>query len=172
MNNLLISYFDNQLVEETSISVNEKIYFIYDLNGNFSLTDELKNNLEEWIGTYIIKSDNFPYYTAIENTGNDYFTDSYLDFRGAANWINEAREIEQMLDDSVKEKDYKDLLMEMKKLDYKETLKAVFSFETGIEDENYLESMAEYFIESDYIDSFLDEELYNKQLEYYHSYEY
>ncbi|MDW3868685.1 hypothetical protein QI345_13230, partial [Staphylococcus saprophyticus] len=100
------------------------------------------------------------------------FTDSYLDFRGAANWINEAREIEQMLDDSVKEKDYKDLLMEMKKLDYKETLKAVFSFETGIEDENYLESMAEYFIESDYIHNFLDEELYNKQLEYYHSYEY
>ncbi|MEN3966654.1 hypothetical protein [Mammaliicoccus sciuri] len=36
---------------------------------------------------------------------------------------------------------YKDLLENMNKLEYKETIKAVFSFETGIQDETYLNSM-------------------------------
>jgi hypothetical protein len=33
----------------------------------------------------------------------------------------------------------------MKKMEYMETLKAVFCFETGIEDEEYLSNMADYF---------------------------
>jgi hypothetical protein len=40
-----------------------------------------------------------------------------------------------------------------------ETLKAVFCFETGIEDEEYLSNMADYFINSKQIHNFLDEEL-------------
>ncbi|MEP9853593.1 hypothetical protein VQE80_14995 [Staphylococcus shinii] len=62
---------------------------------------------------------------------------------------------------------YKDLLENMNKLEYKETIKAVFSFETGIQDETYLNSMADYFINDDTIHNFLDVELYEKQLEYY-----
>ncbi|MGC9673970.1 hypothetical protein, partial [Staphylococcus haemolyticus] len=62
---------------------------------------------------------------------------------------------------------YKNLLENMNKLEYKETIKAVFSFETGIQDETYLNSMADYFINDDTIHNFLDVELYEKQLEYY-----
>ncbi|OIJ29105.1 hypothetical protein [Staphylococcus sp. LCT-H4] len=64
-------------------------------------------------------------------------------------------------------KGYKKLVAEMKKMEYKETLKAVFCFETGIEDEEYLSNMAEYFINSKQIHNFLDKELFDKQLEYY-----
>ncbi|MBC2921944.1 MULTISPECIES: hypothetical protein [Staphylococcus] len=65
---------------------------------------------------------------------------------------------------------YKDLVAEMKKMEYMETLKAVFCFETGIEDEEYLSNMADYFINSKQIHNFLDEELFNKQLEYYQNF--
>ncbi|MDV3053677.1 MULTISPECIES: hypothetical protein [Staphylococcus] len=75
----------------------------------------------------------------------------------------------QKLEDENKETptNYKNLLENMNKMEYKETIKAVFSFETGIEDEDYLNSMAEYFINDDTIHNFLDVELYEKQLEYY-----
>ncbi len=65
------------------------------------------------------------------------------------------------------DKKYYELVSDMKKMEYKETLKAVFCFETGIEDESYLSSMAEYFMNSQHLHNFLDEELYDKQLEYY-----
>lgn len=66
-------------------------------------------------------------------------------------------------------KKYHELVSDMNKMEYKETLKAIFCFETDIEDENYLNSMAEYFMNSQYLHSFLDEKLYEKQLNYYSS---
>ncbi|EPQ9603938.1 hypothetical protein ACUYUN_002590 [Staphylococcus pseudintermedius] len=65
------------------------------------------------------------------------------------------------------DKNYQELVSDMNKMEYKETLKAVFCFETGIEDESYLNSMAEYFMNSQHLHNFLDEELYEKQLSYY-----
>ena len=65
---------------------------------------------------------------------------------------------------------YRELLEILNKMDYKETLKAIFSFETGIEDEHYLNKMAEYFIYDDTCNNFLDERLYDKQEEYYKEY--
>ena len=59
---------------------------------------------------------------------------------------------------------YRDLLESMNKMEYKETIKTVFSFETGIDDEDYLNSMAEYFINDDTIHNFLDVELFEKTI--------
>lgn len=47
-----------------------------------------------------------------------------------------------------------------------EVCKAIFSFETGIEDETFLDSLVEYYMSDKYIPNFLDENIHDKVLEY------
>ena len=46
---------------------------------------------------------------------------------------------------------------------YKESLKAIFSFETGIENEDSLNQLVEHFLEKDSISSFLSDEILEKE---------
>lgn len=62
-------------------------------------------------------------------------------------------------------RNYKGILDMLHEASYKESLKAIFSFETGIENEDSLNQLVEHFLEEDSISSFLSDEILEKRKE-------
>ncbi|RIL18488.1 hypothetical protein BUY99_13650 [Staphylococcus gallinarum] len=60
--------------------------------------------------------------------------------------------------------DYKQIKYILENNDYKEVIKAIFSFESGLEKESNIDELSKVFLDSK-MPNFLDEELHFKTLE-------
>lgn len=65
----------------------------------------------------------------------------------------------------MKTPNYKDILDDLQQASYKESLKAIFSFETGVDDESKLNELVNYYMDKDTIPNFLNMDILEKTKE-------